>query len=79
MLKNATTALYAVIQRCQVHQIFVFYLFYCNPKEKNHIKRKINSKKKNYFCEISIIILIFQKLESVGLVQDKTLRARTVF
>ena len=26
---------------------FVFYLFYYNVKEKDHIKRKINSKKKN--------------------------------
>ena len=44
-------------QWCQVHRIFVFYLFYCNPKEKDHIRRKINGKKKNA-CQISIIIII---------------------
>ena len=45
-----------------------------NLKEKDHIKRNINSKKKEMFiCEISIIIitLICQKLESVGPVQQK--------
>ena len=32
-----TTSLYSVIQRCQVHESFVFYVFYCNVKEKGHI------------------------------------------
>ena len=27
---------------------FVFYLFYCNLKEKDHIRRKVNSKKVIY-------------------------------
>ena len=29
--------------------IFRFYPFYCNRKEKNHIRRKINSNKKNIY------------------------------
>ena len=37
----------AVIQRCQVHQIFVFCVFYCNLKEKDHIRRNKNNKKRN--------------------------------
>ena len=54
------------IQRCKVHQIFVSYVFYCNVKEKDHIRRNINSKKKEMFiCEISIIF-ICQKLRSLG-------------
>ena len=40
---------------------FCFYLFCCNQKEKDHIRRKINSKNKNMH-EISIIILIYWKL-----------------
>ena len=72
MLKKAASSLSAVIQRCQVHGIFVFYPLYCNPKEKYHIKRKLNSKKKNILRKINIIIiLICQHLESVGLVQQK--------
>ena len=39
-----TTALCSVIQRCQVHRVFVYYVFYCNLKEKDHMGRKINSK-----------------------------------
>ena len=35
-------SLYSVIQRCQVQEIFVFYLFYCDLKEKYHIRRNIN-------------------------------------
>ena len=36
---------------------------YCNVKEKDHITRIINSKKRNLICKISnIIILIYQKL-----------------
>ena len=31
-----------LIQRCQVQEIFVFYLFYCDLKEKYHIRRNIN-------------------------------------
>ena len=60
-----TTSLYPVIQQCQV------YFFYCNLKEKYHIRRIINSKKKRYFiCEICIIILTYQKLRPVGPVQQ---------
>ena len=55
----STTSLHSVIQRCQVHQIFVFYIFYCNLKEKDHIRRNKNRKKKEmYICKISIIIII---------------------
>ena len=54
---------------------FVFYLFYCDLKEKYHIRRNINWKKKETLvCEISIIIIIIlicQKLGSVGHVQQK--------
>ena len=28
---------------------FCFYIFYYNPMEKDHIRRKINSKKKNIY------------------------------
>ena len=45
---------------------FYFYLFYCNRKEKDHIKRKINSKKKycfneiqNQFCMLTLFAEIF--------------------
>ena len=72
VLKNVTTSLYAVIQRCQVHESFVFYRLYCSPKEKDHIRRKPNSKKKNiYVWNQSYILLICQKLELVGPVQQK--------
>ena len=56
----------------QMQQIFVFYVFHCNLKEK-YIRRNVNSKKKAMFiCEISIItILICQKLGSVRSVQQK--------
>ena len=69
-----TTSLCSVIQRCQVHQIFAFYVFSCNLKENYHIRRNINSKKEMFICEIIIIIIIIlicQKLGSVGLVQQK--------
>ena len=33
-----TTSLFSVILQCQVHQIFVSYVFYCNVKEKDHIR-----------------------------------------
>ena len=42
-----------------------FYQFYCNLKEKDHIRRKINS------FEINIIILTCRKLGSIGPVQQK--------
>ena len=49
---------------------FVFYIFYYNLLEKNH-RRKISSKKK-FLREINvIIILIWQKLGSVGPAQQK--------
>ena len=64
------------IQQCQVHYIFDFYLLYCNPREKDHIRRKLGSKKIYIYIYIYIyisilIILICQKLELVGLVQQK--------
>ena len=60
-------------QQCQVHQIFVFYVFSCDLKDKYHIRRNINCKnKENFVCEISsIIILICQKLGLIELVQRK--------
>ena len=62
----------SLIQRCEVHQIFVFYVFYCNLKENDHIRRNVNSKKKEMFiCEISIIVLTCQKLGLAGPVQQK--------
>ena len=53
-------------------KISVFYQLHCNPKEKDHIWTKLKSKRKN-ICEISIIIIILicQKLESVGPAQQK--------
>ena len=45
---KATISLYSVIQRCQVHQSFLFCLFCCKLEEKDHIKSKINSKKYTY-------------------------------
>ena len=49
---------------------FRFYLFYCNRKEKDNIRRKINSKKN--ILETSIVInLIYRKLGLVGPVQEK--------
>ena len=68
-----TTLFFSVIQQCQVHQLFVFFGFYYNLKEK-YIRTNINSKKKEMFiCEISIIIiLICQKLGLFGHVQQKS-------
>ena len=45
------------IQRCKVHQIFVSYVFYCNVKEKDHIRRNINSKKKKCLYVKSVLFL----------------------
>ena len=51
--------------------IFFFLCIFCNLKEKDHIGRSINIKKDMFICEISIIILICQKLVSVQPVQQK--------
>ena len=45
---------------------FCFYQFYCNRKEKDHIKRKKKVKTNILIREISIIILIHRKSGSVG-------------
>ena len=38
---------------------FCFYIFYCDLKEKYHIRRNINRKKKEKFlCEINMIIIL---------------------
>ena len=38
---------------------FCFYVFFCNLKENNQIRRNINNKKKEIFiCEIIIIIVL---------------------
>ena len=53
---------------------FYFYLFYCNTKEKNHIRKKKKVKSQIFICNISIIIiinLICQKQELVRPVQQK--------
>ena len=52
-----TISLYPVIQRCQVHQIFVFFTFYCNLKEKDQIRRNINNKKKKRLYVKSVLLL----------------------
>ena len=59
LLKKATTSFYAVIQRFKVHQIFVFYQLYCRPKEKDHVRRKLNSKKKKSLYVKSVLLLLF--------------------
>ena len=35
---------------------FFFFLFYCNPKEKDHIRRKVNSKKKNVYNVKAVLL-----------------------
>ena len=52
-----TTSLCSVIQQLQVHQIFVFYVFYCNLKEKGHIRININRTKKKCFSVKSVLLL----------------------
>ena len=44
-----TTYLYSVIQQCQVHSSFVFYVFYCNLKENDRIRKNTNGKKRNVY------------------------------
>ena len=51
------TSLCSVIQGCQVYQIFAFYVFDCNLKEKDHIRRNINSKKREMFYVKSVLLL----------------------
>ena len=41
----------SLIQQCQVQQIFV-YVFYDNIKEKDRIRRNINSKKELFICNL---------------------------
>ena len=67
-----TTSLQSMIQQCQCTK-FLFIMYYFNQKEKYH-NRIINSKKIYIFIhKISIIIiLIYQKVGLVGLVQQKT-------
>ena len=66
VLMKAITSLYSIIQQYQEHKTFALYLFYCNPKEKDHLRRKINVKKEMFTREINIInILISQKLGQV--------------
>ena len=58
---KVTTFFYFVFQCYHVPWILVFYLFYCNLKGKYYIRWKINGKK-NFLCEVIIIILICWKL-----------------
>ena len=55
------TSFCSVIQRCKVHQIFVFYLFYCNAKEKDHIRKNINSKTKKELFICESVLFLFAK------------------
>ena len=51
--RKSTTSLYSKIQLYQAHQIVVFHVFdfyVFNLKEKDHIKRNINSKKRNVYA-----------------------------
>ena len=69
-----TTSLYSVIQQCVMGTkfLFFFYVFHCDLKEKYPIGSNINCQKKEKFvCEISIIIMICQILDSAGPVQQK--------
>ena len=51
---------------------FCFLCILLSSKEKDHIRRNMHNKEKEMFtCEIIIIILICQKLGSVGPVQQK--------
>ena len=44
-----TTSNYSVTQQCQMHWTFAFYPFYCSLKEKEHMRRITNSKKRNIY------------------------------
>ena len=57
------TSLYSMVQQCQVYSLFVFDVVYCDVKEKQ----------RNIICEISIIIMICQKLWSVAPIQQKNM------
>ena len=46
-----TTSVCSLIQQCQVQQIFA-YVFYDNIKEKDRIRRNINSKKEIFICNL---------------------------
>ena len=71
MFKKVTISFYADGSTMSSALNFVFYQLYCNPKEKDHIRTKLNSKKKN-ICKISIIIIsICQKLELVRPIEQK--------
>ena len=61
-LRMKATSFYSVIQRCQKHWIFVFYLLYCNLKEKDHLKRKLVVKK--YLYMKSVLLLLFWSAEN---------------
>ena len=51
---------------------FCFLCILLSSKEKDNIRRNMHNKEKEMFtCEIIIIILICQKLGSVGPVQQK--------
>ena len=43
-----TTSLYSNIIKCT--KFLFFYIFHCNLKEKDHIKRNIKSKKRNVYA-----------------------------
>ena len=57
-----TTSLCFVIQRCQVYLIFIFYVFYCILKKKNHIRRNKNSKKMKCIYVKSVLLFDLPKI-----------------
>ena len=56
---KSTSSLYSEIQQCQVHSIFVFYVFYRYLKEKDHGRRNLNSKKKKCLYRKSVLLLFW--------------------
>ena len=54
-------------------KFLLFYVCYCDPKEKYHIRRNIDCKKNKFICEESIIVIfICQKSGSFGPIQQKS-------
>ena len=66
-----TTSRYSVIQQCHMHYLFFFNVFYCNLKEKDHIRRIISSTKSKYLYEKSVLLFFWftKNFESVGPIQ----------
>ena len=73
LIMKATLSLYFVIQRCQEHWIFAFYIYnLLQPKK----KITIMASRKMFICEISIdiiilLLLLLLLLFWVGPIQQK--------